>query len=229
MLLLALLLFGSDARARSASSTSSLSLVAGWNNLVYPGETLPLAQALSGGGNVVDAVWQWDADSQAWESWFAVAPSLATLTVLTADRAYWVHAIIATTWSPPVAVLFQTMALEILLLDGNPISLSVEIADTPLRRGRGLMFRPALAADAGMIFLFPVSTQTGFWMQNTLVPLSIAFIDDAGMILEIQDMEPLTTTLYCPEASYRWALEVTQGWFTTRGVGVGAVVHFSGQ
>ena len=180
---------------------------------------------------MVDAVWQWDADSQAWESWFAVAPSLATLTVLTADRAYWVHATIATTWSPPAAVLFQTAALEILPVDGDPIPLSVEIADTPSRRGRGLMFHPALAADAGMIFLFPVSTPTGFWMQNTLVPLSIAFIDNAGVILEIHDMEPLTTTLHRPEASYRWALEVTQGWFTTRGVGVvgAAAVRFNGQ
>jgi len=90
------------------------------------------------------------------------------------------------------------------------------------------MFRQQLGSGAGMLFIFPGDTSSGFWMQNTFVPLSIAFIDVDGVIVDIQDMEPLSTAIHSPGASYRWALEVNQGWFGVNGVVVGDVVSLVG-
>ena len=69
--------------------------------------------------------------------------------------------------------------------------LRAELADTAARRTRGLMFRPSLGEEAGMLFLFPRDTTGGFWMQDTRVPLSIAFIDWDGRIMEILDIQEL--------------------------------------
>ncbi|TBH17469.1 DUF192 domain-containing protein [Thermus thermamylovorans] len=105
--------------------------------------------------------------------------------------------------------------------------LRVEVADTPERQARGLMFREALAEDEGMVFLFPAPTAGGFWMKNTLIPLSIAFFDREGMILRILDMEPCRADpcpVYHPGVIYQGALEVNQGWFARHGLTPGARV-----
>ncbi len=98
---------------------------------------------------------------------------------------------------------------------------TVELATTSAARGRGLMGREELAEDRGMLFVFPADTEARFWMKDTSIPLSIAFIGADGTILDVQEMEPLSTVLHRPPSSYRYALEVNQGWFGRHGLGTG--------
>jgi uncharacterized protein len=94
--------------------------------------------------------------------------------------------------------------------------IAVEIADTPDERALGLMGRTSLPEDAGMIFVYPEPAEGGYWMKNTLIPLSIAFYDVDGTILRILDMEPCRSDscpVYDPGVRYAGALEVNQGAF----------------
>jgi len=111
----------------------------------------------------------------------------------------------------------------ITLIDGagKRAELSVELARTAAERSRGLMFREGLAEERGMFFVFAQETKAGFWMKNTKIPLSIAFIDGEGTILETQEMEALSEQLHAPARPYRYALEVNQGWFERHGLGSG--------
>ena len=97
----------------------------------------------------------------------------------------------------------------------------VEVAQTDEQRQQGLMFRESLADDSGMVFMFFEEHSGGFWMKNTRIPLSIAFFDENGIILEILDMDPCTEDpceIYDPGVSYYGALEVNQGMFDEWGV-----------
>ena len=103
-------------------------------------------------------------------------------------------------------------------------ALEIEIAATPEARTRGLMGRASLPEDSGMLFVFPAETSSGFWMKDTLIPLSIAFLDADGRILRILDMEPCGADpcpIYNPGISYRSALEVNRGAFAEWGAAVG--------
>lgn len=104
---------------------------------------------------------------------------------------------------------------------GSRQELTVELARTPAERRRGLMSREELQEDGGMLFVFPQDTTTGFWMKDTLIPLSIAFIAGDGAILDVQDMEALSEELHRPPEPYRYALEVNQGWFQEYGFEIG--------
>jgi len=108
--------------------------------------------------------------------------------------------------------------VELVGAGGATASLRVEVADEPAEWARGLMFRTELAEDDGMLFAFPTDVGYPFWMQNTPLPLSIAFIAADGRILEIQDMQPQTTDFHTPAQRYRSALEVNQGYFARNGV-----------
>jgi len=99
--------------------------------------------------------------------------------------------------------------------------LQTEIAITPQERAQGLMDRAQLAEDSAMLFVFQQAQQQCFWMRNTLIPLTIAFLADDGAILQLTDMTPLSLESHCSEDSVRLALEVNQGWFEARGLGVG--------
>ncbi|HEX2090414.1 MAG TPA: DUF192 domain-containing protein [Actinomycetota bacterium] len=113
--------------------------------------------------------------------------------------------------------------LRVLTTEG-PLTLRVEIADTPQARGVGLMKRRRLAPNAGMAFLFDGPTTNRFWMKNTLIPLSIAFWDEAGRIVSIVDMAPCRKDpcpLYSAGTSYIGAVEVNRGFFKAHGVKVG--------
>jgi uncharacterized membrane protein (UPF0127 family) len=104
------------------------------------------------------------------------------------------------------------------------VRLTVEIARTEEDRQKGLMSRRSLAPRRGMLFVFPGATRGGFWMKNTLIPLSIAFMDGRGRILRILDMTPCRADpcrIYEPNVTYRRALEVNRGAFRRWGVGVG--------
>ena len=102
--------------------------------------------------------------------------------------------------------------------------LLVEVADTAEKRTGGLMFRDKLDKDAGMLFVFEKSAKTSFWMYNTTIPLSIAFIDEKGIILQIEDMKPKDLTPIYSKYKVLYALEVNQGWFETNKIKIGDVV-----
>jgi uncharacterized membrane protein (UPF0127 family) len=105
--------------------------------------------------------------------------------------------------------------------DGARAELTVELARTAAERSLGLMFRESLPEDRGMLFVFPQDTTGGFWMMDTSIALSIAFIAEDGTILDVQEMEPLSTEVHQPAEPYRYGLEVNQGWFERHGFGSG--------
>jgi uncharacterized protein len=112
----------------------------------------------------------------------------------------------------------------VIATDAGEVVVQVEVADTAAEREHGLMGRRELAGHAGMAFVFPEDTTASFWMKDTLIPLSIAFYDEAGRIVRILDMQPCRADpcpLYNPERRYRGALEVNLGAFRNWGVQVG--------
>lgn len=96
-----------------------------------------------------------------------------------------------------------------------------EVAHTFETRTQGLMFRKSLGTSEGMLFVFPEPQRVCMWMRNTYVPLSVAFMDGNGVILNIEDMEPLTENPHCSAAAAKFALEMNKGWFAARGVKAG--------
>lgn len=99
-----------------------------------------------------------------------------------------------------------------------------EVANTFQTRAQGLMFRKTMAASHGMLFVFPLAEQQCMWMRNTLLPLSVAFMDERGVILNIADMKPLDETTHCSSGPARYALEMNQGWFAAKGLKAGLKV-----
>jgi hypothetical protein len=96
--------------------------------------------------------------------------------------------------------------------------ITAEVASNDATRARGLMFRKALAPNHGMLFVFPSAAAHCMWMRNTLIPLSVAFLDDDGVIVNIADMQPHSERNHCALRPVRYALEMTQGWFEQRGI-----------
>ncbi|MCW7537772.1 DUF192 domain-containing protein [Aquabacterium sp. A7-Y] len=96
-----------------------------------------------------------------------------------------------------------------------------EVARTPEQRATGLMYRKSLAHNEGMLFVFEEPATQCFWMKNTLLPLSIAFLDEAGRVVNIADMQPQSLDSHCSAQPVRFALEVNQGWFAKRGIKAG--------
>jgi uncharacterized protein len=99
--------------------------------------------------------------------------------------------------------------------------ITAEVASTPEQRATGLMNRFSLQPDHGMLFVFERPEVQAFWMKNTYVPLSIAFISASGQILNIEDMAPQTETSHWSKGPAQFALEMRKGWFADRGVRVG--------
>ena len=118
----------------------------------------------------------------------------------------------------------QQPELPSVTLNAGIYLIRAEVADTEATRERGLMLRKAMAQGAGMLFLFDESTTHCMWMKNTLIPLSVAFIDERGKIVNIADMQPLTETSHCASRPARYALEMNQGWFKKRGIAAGTAI-----
>ena len=114
----------------------------------------------------------------------------------------------------------------ITITGGSTETLIVELATTPQERQFGLMERQSMAENRGMLFLFPEiqGEGRGFWMKNTYIPLTIAYLDSAGKVLALMDGTPLDETLLRPGVPYTAVLEVNQGWFQRHSLGVGSVV-----
>jgi len=96
--------------------------------------------------------------------------------------------------------------------------ITAELAATNQTRMVGLMHREKLAPNHGMLFVFEDKAQQCFWMRNTVVPLTIAFIEDDGTIAQLADMAPQTEVSHCSQKPVRYALEMEQGWFAKRGL-----------
>ena len=108
----------------------------------------------------------------------------------------------------------------------NGISLTVELATTPTTRGCGLSYREALPENRGMLFIFPDLRPRNFWMKDTAIPLSIAYLDESGRIFSIQDMVPMQIETQYPSGQpAKYALEVNLDWFQLHGIDVGDVVE----
>jgi uncharacterized protein len=112
--------------------------------------------------------------------------------------------------------------LTIVTREGDIVRLEVEIADTQEERSVGLSGRQSLEEDTGMLFVG--LTGAGFWMKDTFVPLSVAFLARCGEIVDIQDMEPLSLDIHNTDEDYEFGLEVAQGWFAQNGIEVGDIV-----
>ena len=107
----------------------------------------------------------------------------------------------------------------------NGHKLTAEVAHTDATRTRGLMHRRMLPENRGMLFVFTETAVHAMWMENTHLPLSVAFLDENGVIINIADMQPQTRDTHPAQRPAKYALEVNQGWFRKRGVGPGAKVE----
>ena len=117
-------------------------------------------------------------------------------------------------------------ALQTQILRINQWEITVETADTQEAQEKGLMGRESLDEDRGMLFVYDRDSRKSFWMKNTKIPLSIAYIGADGTIREIYDMEPLSTRTVDSKYSVRYALEVNQGAFQRHGIKTGDKVEF---
>ena len=105
--------------------------------------------------------------------------------------------------------------------------IQAQVASTPEQRSIGLMHRREMPANEGMLFVFEQAQPQCFWMKNTLLPLTAAFVADDGMVVNLADMKPQTTDSHCSAKPVRFVLEMHQGWFDKRGLKAGS--RLSGQ
>jgi uncharacterized membrane protein (UPF0127 family) len=99
--------------------------------------------------------------------------------------------------------------------------IDTQVAATPAQRATGLMFRREMPQGEGMLFIFEEATPQCFWMKNTLLPLSAAFVADDGTIVNLEDMKPQTLDSHCSTQPVRYVLEMNQGWFAKKGIKAG--------
>ena len=112
--------------------------------------------------------------------------------------------------------------LRSITLNAGMHVIQAELAVTPEQRAIGLMHRRDLPTNNGMLFVFEQTEPQCFWMKNTLLPLSIAFVAEDGTVVNLVDMKPLDETSHCSAKPVRYALEMNQGWFAKRGVKPGS-------
>jgi uncharacterized membrane protein (UPF0127 family) len=102
--------------------------------------------------------------------------------------------------------------------------IEAEVAHRPAQLAQGLMHRREMAMHRGMLFVFEGEARHCMWMRNTLIPLSVAFLDGEGRVINIADMAPQDETAHCAARPARYALEMNRGWFAARGVREGAAI-----
>ncbi|MBW7859834.1 MAG: DUF192 domain-containing protein [Rhodocyclaceae bacterium] len=111
--------------------------------------------------------------------------------------------------------------LPVVELTAGMYRIQAELAHTPETRQTGLMHRRSMPEGRGMVFVFTQDARHCMWMRNTLIPLSVAFLDADGRILNIESMQPQTEDSHCAAGDARYALEMNRGWFSARGISPG--------
>ena len=117
------------------------------------------------------------------------------------------------------------MNLQHVKLSAGMHQIDAQVALTPEQRQIGLMFRAEMPQHEGMIFVFEQPTQQCFWMKNTILPLTAAFVADDGTIVNLADMKPQTTDAHCSDKPVRYVLEMNKGWFAKKGIKAGSKLH----
>ncbi|MDO9601297.1 MAG: DUF192 domain-containing protein [Rhodocyclaceae bacterium] len=123
-----------------------------------------------------------------------------------------------------VALGVAAQALPVMELQAGFHRIEAEVAHTQPARVQGLMQRREMAPQRGMLFVFPESDRHCMWMKNTLLPLAVAFLDDAGSIINVAEMQPGSEENHCAARPARYALEMNAGWFARRGLKPGALI-----
>ena len=114
------------------------------------------------------------------------------------------------------------MQLPRTILSIGMFQIDTQVAQAPEERQIGLMFRTQMPQAEGMLFIFEAPSKQCFWMKNTLLPLTAAFVADDGTIVNLADMKPQTTETHCSLKPVRYVLEMNQGWFVKKGIKAGA-------
>ena len=127
--------------------------------------------------------------------------------------------------APSLALAQVNVGLPTIELKAGMYRIQAELADNPKAREVGLMNRTSMPTNSGMLFIFDQKAGHCFWMNNTKIPLSIAFIADDGKIVNIEEMQAETTNNHCPKAAVRYALEMNKQWFSERVIVPGTVVQ----
>ena len=112
--------------------------------------------------------------------------------------------------------------IPVVQLNAGMHLIRAEVAADYATRMTGLMHRASMPSNAGMLFIFDEATTHCMWMKNTLLPLSVAFIDERGSIINVEDMQPQTEDSHCASRPARYALEMNRGWFVARGLKPGS-------
>jgi uncharacterized protein len=118
----------------------------------------------------------------------------------------------------------QQPQLPLLELLAGMHRIEAEVAATSESRQIGMMQRTIMPPQRGMLFVFPEVAKHCMWMRNTLLPLSVAFLDESGRIINVEDMQPKTENNHCATKPARYALEMNLGWFKSRGLGAGFAI-----
>ncbi|MGZ5780565.1 MAG: DUF192 domain-containing protein, partial [Burkholderiaceae bacterium] len=113
----------------------------------------------------------------------------------------------------------------VMSLNSGIYVIKAEVAATNAQREQGLMFRQKMGQNEGMVFLFEAPASVCMWMKNTLIPLSVAFIDADGKIINIEDMAPQTTESHCAKKPAQYALEMNRGWFKQKNIKPDSIIN----
>lgn len=124
---------------------------------------------------------------------------------------------LAAVFSTPVLAQ-QIKKFPVISLTAGMNVIHAEVAGSEAEREQGLMFRESMGANEGMAFLFGAPASVCMWMKNTLIPLSVAFIDRDGLIMNIENMKPQTLDSHCSKGQVFYALEMNEGWFKQKNI-----------
>lgn len=124
----------------------------------------------------------------------------------------------------PIALAQEIKKFPVIQLTAGMNVIHAEVAANAAEREQGLMFRESMGTNEGMVFLFGAPAQACMWMKNTLIPLSVAFIDRNGRIANIEEMKPQSLDSHCSKGLVYYALEMNAGWFKSRNIKPGAVI-----
>ena len=133
-------------------------------------------------------------------------------------------ALLAVPLAMPVLDARAQQRFRVIPLTAGMHVIQAEVVANDRDRQQGLMFREKMGPNEGMVFVFDAPATVCMWMKNTLLPLSVAFIDERGKIVNIEDMKPQTTESHCAEKPIRYALEMNQGWFKQKNIKPGSTI-----